>query len=86
MVNPIRSAINYGGLVVYSQTIEQNYKRLLQIGEKELSNAMVTDEIILRSPSQIQDKWMDFFMGKEEDAHENLLLLLIKWMEEQRKC
>ena len=71
--------------MVYSQTIEQNYKRLLQIGE-ELSNAMVTNKIILRLPSQIQDKWMDFFMGKEEDAHENLLLLLIKWMEEQRKC
>ena len=85
-VKPIRNANDYGGLVVYSQTIEQNYKRLLQIGEeKELSNATVTNEIIQRLPGQIQDKWMDFFMGKEEDDRKNPLPLLIKWMEEQRK-
>ena len=41
-VRAIKGANDYAGLVNYSQIIDQNYKRLLAIGEeKELSNATV---------------------------------------------
>ena len=82
---PIKGYTDYVGLVNYSQTIEQNYKRLSATGYKrELSNSTVTNEIVQKLPSQIISLYMRYFFDLDKETKSNPLPVLIKWIEKER--
>ncbi len=78
----------YGALVSYSDTLENNYNRLLSLEkglEHEMSNSSAMSTIMIKFPRNVREKWEEYLIQQESDVKLKPFSEFIAWLSSQRE-
>ena len=78
----------YGPLVSYSDTLENNYNRLLSLKkdvEHEMSNSSAMATIMVKFPRNVREKWEEYLIKQDPDVQLKPFGEFIAWLSSQKE-